>query len=260
MAGRLQGGALRLPGRLWSSWWAAPGHGSGRSGGRPDGPPVGRAEGHGPDAWQRPGSSRAVRCASLGRLWPSGWAPGRGSGQSGGRSDGPPPSLVECHKPDAWQRPGSSRAVRCGSLGGSGRADGRAPGHGSRRSGGQPDRPQAGRLAGAGRLQGGALRRPGRLWPRGWAAPGPAPSRQEDGQTAHQRATGRTPGRGQAAPARCAVPPWGGSGVAYVSRSDTISAPRSPSNPPTSADFVRLLAVHRVLIYRTRRISHNKIR
>ena len=78
--------------------------------------------------------------------------------------------------PDAWQRPGSSRAARCVSLGGFGRAGGRylVPASGSQEDG-QTGRqrattgPQAGRLAGARRLQGGALRLPGRPWPGGRA-------------------------------------------------------------------------------------------
>lgn len=70
--------------------------------------------------------------------------------------------------PDAWQGVDASRVARYTSLGGPGRVDGRAPGHGSRRSGGRLDGPTVGR----------------------------------------QRATGRTLGRSQAAPARRAALPW----------------------------------------------------
>ena len=41
---------------------------------------------------------------------------------------------------------------------------------------------------------------------------------------AGHKATGRMPGKVRADPARCAAARWGGPVVAYVSRSDTISA------------------------------------
>ena len=70
--GRTLGRGRTAPGRRVASPWAALAAWMGGtrsssepSGGRPDGPPAG----HWPDAGQRPGSSGAVRCASLGRLW-----------------------------------------------------------------------------------------------------------------------------------------------------------------------------------------------
>ena len=251
----------------------APGPNSGRSGGRPDGPPAGRAEGHGLDAGQWPGGSRAARCGSLGD---SGRAGGRhlvtAPGSPGGRPDRPTGGpnagqgldgsrAVRCgslggfgrvngrhlvpgrttrradsgppegHGLDAWQRPGSSRAVRCGSLGGSGRADGRASGHGSGQSAGRPDGPPAGRAEGHGAGAGqwpdssravrcGSLGGSGRV---DGLAPGHHGSRRSGGRPGGPPA-GRTLTRCRAAPAQCAAAPWGGSGVAYVSRSDTISA------------------------------------
>ena len=100
-------------------------------------------------------------------------------------------------------------------------------------------RPRAGCWAEAGRLLGGALRLPGRPWPSGWAAPGHGSGRsgeRPDGPpVGRQRATGWMPGNGRAARYVALV----GSVVAYVSNLDTISAPRSASNPHTSADFGR---------------------
>ena len=230
-AGQLQGGALCLPGRLWPRGWAGIWsrlRAVSRTARRAD---SGSPESHRPEAGQGPGSSGAVRCASLGRLWPSGWAPGHGSRRSGGRPDGPPVGRAEGHGPDAWQRPGSSRAVRCGSLGGSGRADGRASGHGSGQSAGRPDGPPAGRAEGHGAGAGqwpdssravrcGSLGGSGRV---DGLAPGHHGSRRSGGRPGGPPA-GRTLTRCRAAPAQCAAAPWGGSGVAYVSRSDTISA------------------------------------
>ena len=97
-----------------------------------------------------------------------GWAPGPNSGRSGGRPDGLSAGRAEGNGTGCLAEPGSSRAVRCASLGGSGRADGLASGPGSGQSAGRPDGPTVG----------------------------------------HQGATGRMPGRGRAAPARCAASPW----------------------------------------------------
>ena len=208
--------------RLWPRGRAAPGPAPGSPGERPDGPTAGRqrAMGRGRTAPARRGTPPRAALAA--------WIGGHLAPTPGGQEDGQTAHQRAEQKaawPDTWQRPGSSRAVRCASLGGSGHADGLVSGPGSGQSAERPDGPTVG----------------------------------------HQRATGRMPGRGRAAPAQCVAAPWGGSGVAYVSRSDTISDPHSPSNPHTSADFGRLLAVRRVLIYRTRihrtrRISHNKIR
>ena len=146
-----------------------------------------------------------MRCASLGRLWPSGWAPGHGSRRSGGRPDGPPVGRAEGHGPDAWQRPGSSRAVRCGSLGGSGRADGRASGPGSGQSAGRPDGPPAGRAEGHGLVLGNGRIAPGRCAVPPWGGPGRAGRRLRAVRRTARRATGglgRGPRGGRRAEAR----------------------------------------------------------
>ena len=163
---------------------------------------------------------------------------------------------VAIRAPSPMSRVEGSVLRRPGRLWPSGRAPGPAPGSPE----GRPDGPPAGRVegsvagcrAGTGQLQGGALCLP-------WAAL----VELVGGTWSRLRAVRRTArqaeiGPGSSGAVRCVS--LGGSVVSYVSNLDTISAPRSPSNPPTSADFVRLLAVHRVLIYRTRRISHNKIR
>ena len=152
----------------------------------------------GPDAGQGPGSSGAVRCGSLGGSGRAdGRASGPGSGQSAGRPDGPPAGRAEGHGAGAGPWPDSSRAVRCGSLGGSGRGDGLAPGHhGSRRSRGRPGGPPAGRTLT--RCRAAPARR---CTPPGAALAErmdghlvPAPDSQEAGQTAHQRAGLRATG------------------------------------------------------------------
>ena len=219
----------------------APGHGSEWPEGQPAGPPAGRVEGHRPDAWQGPDGSRAARCVSLG-----------GSSRVDGRYLVP---ALGSHLDgqQAHQRAGCMARAGC-LQGGAVHPPGRpclsgwaVPGPGFGQSGGRPDGPTAGRAEGhglkcramAGRLQRGALRRPGWLWPRGWAAPGPSfgqsGGRPDGPPVGRQRATGWMPGNGRAA----RYVALGGSVVAYVSNLDTISAPRSASNPHTSADFGR---------------------
>ena len=225
-------------GGTWSRLWAVS-----RTASRT---PDGRTEGHGPDAGQRPGSSRAVRCGSLGG---SGRADGRHlvtapGGQENGQTAhqwaarGPragcramaeqramlPWSALWLPMCPTWTQ-SAPRAVlqirtRLRILGAPGRAGGRAPGPSSGRSSGRPNGPPAGRaegsgagcLAEVGQLRRGAVHLPGRLWPSGWAAPGHSSGQsggRPDGPTVgRQRATGRTLGRSQAAPARRAALPW----------------------------------------------------
>ena len=68
MAGRLQGGALCLPGAALAERAGGPWSQLRAVRRTASGPPVG----HWLDAWQRPGSSSAARCGSLGRPWPRG--------------------------------------------------------------------------------------------------------------------------------------------------------------------------------------------
>ena len=104
--------------------------------------------------------------------------------------------------PDAWQRPGSSRAVRCVALGGPGRVDRR---HLVTAPGGQEDGQTAHQWAGlraTGRMLGRGRAAPGRCAAALWAALAarmgghlvPVPGSQQDGQTAHQRAGLRATG------------------------------------------------------------------
>ena len=68
MAGRLQGGALCLPGAALAERAGGPRSQLRAVRRTASGPPVG----HWLNAWQRPGSSSAARCGSLGRPWPRG--------------------------------------------------------------------------------------------------------------------------------------------------------------------------------------------
>ena len=174
-AGRLQGGAVRLLGQLWPRGWV---------GTWPQLRAVRRTARRpisGPSRRQRDrmlGRAGQLQGGALclpGRLWPRGWAGIWSRLRAVSRTARRADSgSPEGHGPDAGQGPGSSGAVRCGALGGPCRVDRR-------------------HLV-------------------------TAPGGQENGQTAHQwaglRATGRMLGRGRAAPGRCAVPPWGGSGRA----------------------------------------------
>ncbi|SCJ24624.1 Uncharacterised protein [uncultured Flavonifractor sp.] len=183
-------------------------------------PPAGLVEVHWLDAWQRPGSSGAVRCGSLRRLWPRGWVvPGHGSGRSAGRPAG---RQMAVRKATGWML-GRGRAAPArravppwaALAGWTGRRLVTAPGS---QKDGQTGRqwvtrgPRGGCMARGGCLQGGAVHLPGRPWPSGWAAPGHSSGRSGgrlDGPTVgRQRATGRTLGRSQAAPARRAASPW----------------------------------------------------
>ena len=170
-------------GHSWPSRWAAPGHGSGRSGGQPDRPPAG----HSPDAGQGPDGSRAVRYGSLGRLWPRGWVVlGHGSGRSAGRPAGRQMAVRKATGRmlgRGWAAPGRCAVPPWGGPGRAGRrywSQLRAVRRTASRPTSGPSRKQRGRMLDRGRATaGGVLRRPGRLWPRGWAAPGPAPGSPE---------------------------------------------------------------------------------
>ena len=190
-------GSLGVPGRVDGR---APGHhGSRRSGGRPGGPPAGRT-------LTRCRAAPARRCTPPGAALAA-WIGGHLAPTPGGQEDGQTAHQRAEQKaawPDTWQRPGSSRAVRCASLGGSGHADGLASGPGSGQSAERPDGPTVG----------------------------------------HQRATGRMPGRGRAAPARCAAPPWGGSGRAG---GHLVTAPGGQEDGQTGHQWAGLRATGRML-------------
>ena len=155
------------------------------------------------------------------------------------------------HEPSRRHRAGQLRAVCCVALGGSGRADGRAPGPSSGQSGGRPAGPPADRtecsgagcMAGAGWLQGGALRLPGWLWPRGWADTWSSSGRSRE-QPADPRA-GRMPGRGRAAPARCAAALW--AALAARMGGHLVPAPGSQQDGQTAHQRAGLRATGLVL-------------
>ena len=130
-----------------------------------------------------------------GRLWPRGWAGIWSRLRAVSRTARRADSgSPEGHGPDAGQGPGSSGAVRCVALGGPCRVDRR-------------------HLV-------------------------TAPGGQEDGQTAHQwaglRATGRMPGRGRAAPARCAASPWASLAGWIGGTWSRLQAVRRTARRPTS--------------------------
>ena len=143
------------------------------------------------------------------------------------------------HRPDAGQGPDGSRAARYTPLGGPARAGGRylvllrAVRRTARRA---TSGPPEGHWLDAGQRLGGS----GRVDGRHLVA---APGSQQDGQAGHQRAeqkaavpdTWQRPGSSGAV----CCGSLGGSEVAYVSCSDTISALRSPSNPQAIADLGR---------------------
>ena len=145
-----QRAGLRATGWMLGNGWTAPGQcavppwgGSGRAGGRhlvtAPGSPGGRPDRPtgGPNAGQGLDGSRAVRCGSLGGF---GRVNGRHLdsalvGQLDGTT-GRPRAEQKAACQNALHGPDGSGAARCGSLGGSGRADGRTP---SPAPGGQED-------------------------------------------------------------------------------------------------------------------------
>ncbi len=132
----------------------------------------------------------AALAAWMGGTWSRLWAVSRTASR-------PPDGRTEGHRLDAWQRPGSSSAARCASLGGPSRVDGQAPGHGSGQSEGRPDGPTVG----------------------------------------HQRATGRMHGKGRMPPGRRGTPPWASlaervGGTWSQLRAVRRTARRADSGPP----------------------------
>ena len=212
--------------QLWPHRWAVPGH---APGGQENGQTAHQRAGQnaaGPDAWQGPDGSRAARCVSLGgsvvtyvsnldtisaprsasnphtsadfgHSWPSRWAePGHGSGRSAGRPAGRQMAVRKATGRmlgRGWAAPGRCAVPPWGGPGRAGRrywSQLRAVRRTASRPTSGPSRKQRGRMLDRGRATaGGVLRRPGRLWPRGWAAPGPAPGSQQDGQTGRQWVT-----------------------------------------------------------------------
>ena len=144
--------------------------------------------GHRPDAGQRLGGSGRVDGRHLVA------APGSQQDGQAGHQRAEQKAAV----PDTWQRPGSSGAVCCGSLGGSEVAYVSCSDTISALR--SPSNPQA-------------IADLGRSWPSGWAAPGHGSvqswrtaRRPTNGPSRRQR--GRMLGNGQVAPARRAALPW----------------------------------------------------